>query len=138
MSGVVDSGRKTGHRNIDANDPGCVKTPKSREDAENDLSQIGQLRPNIRITVTKFVIGNLFYRFSARSRFYTTKTKLGHERSIFTAMNAAEACVRATNVELMHAFNRGKGTSQRCRANISPPLRQPRNLPILPLNPAST
>src|SRR6266849_2659273 len=29
MSGIVDSGREGGHGNVDANDPGCVKTPTS-------------------------------------------------------------------------------------------------------------
>src|SRR4029077_13379725 len=34
MSGVVDSRREGGHGDIDANDPGCVKTCTSQECAE--------------------------------------------------------------------------------------------------------
>jgi hypothetical protein len=45
--------------------------------------------------------------------------QLGHERSIFTAMHAAEACVRATNVELVGCM---PSIAARARRNVVEPI----------------
>jgi hypothetical protein len=56
---------------------------------------------------------------NADAALWAAHDQLGHERSIFTAMHAAEACVRATNVELVGCM---PSIAARARRNVVEPI----------------
>jgi hypothetical protein len=80
MSGVVDSGRESGHPKIDANDRPCVKTHTSAKCRKhNSPARHRTSRVQYDLTLRDAIARRYFYVWRVRWSFRTAKTHSRHE-----------------------------------------------------------
>jgi hypothetical protein len=81
MSGAVDSGRESGHGNIDANDPGCVTTHTSAKCRKYNSPTECRTSHALHLSTPRCAISSrCFYVCEGRGSFRTAKTQSGIRR----------------------------------------------------------